>query len=130
MRNILTLIFALIFWPSIALAQLAAGVDYFVQSKPMGSLYYSPPKPVIVSGFSVQAVFTGNPNGILKIQTSNNGVDFSDILAGTYTVTAAGSVMFNIISANFAWFRLAYLPSSGNGTLDGYYYSNDSKGRR
>lgn len=75
--------------------------------------------------YSVQTVYTGTPNGTLKIQGSNDdGVGTNDPkkvdaniqnwtdLGVSDTITAAGSTMFNVENCGYKWVRLVWTDSS------------------
>lgn len=77
-----------------------------------------------IVNYSVQVVYTGTPNGTLKLQGSNDlgakdGLqstvsitNWSDISGASESVTAAGDVIFNIENAGYRWFRLVWTESS------------------
>jgi hypothetical protein len=74
-------------------------------------------------GFSVSAIWTGTPNGTLKLQFANSqntpvSGDWIDITSATKSITgAAGSWYWN--EANFfgKWIRATYTNTSSTGTL-------------
>lgn len=82
-----------------------------------------------VYGYSVQAVFTGSPNGTLKLQCSDDpgsaeraplgsGVtNWTDITGATFSITGAGDATFNVNLAFYKWARLVYTRTSGSGSL-------------
>lgn len=77
-----------------------------------------------IVNFSVQAVYTGSPNGTLKLQGSNDqgakdGLssqvsisNWSDISGASESVTGAGNVLFNVENAGYRWFRLVWTDSA------------------
>lgn len=76
---------------------------------------------------SIQAVFDGAPNGILKLQISNDFAptnptqtitNWSDYTGSQVAVTGSGNWAWNIEPLGFRWLRLAYVPTSGTGTLN------------
>lgn len=85
--------------------------------------------------FSIQAVFTGAPNGTLKIQVSNddvpvgingqdpavNVVNWVDYTGSSQTILAAGNFMYIVAEGGYRWVRLVYTASSGSGTLNVVY---------
>lgn len=97
---------------------IAAGtvMNATINSKPMQLLD--------TIGFSYQIVFTGTPTGSFKLQASvdpvnPNGLNpiaptnWSDIANSTFTVTAAGNVMWDYDQPNFTWVRAVYTDTSG-----------------
>lgn len=82
-------------------------------------------KPILIDqiyGFGFQAIFTGSPSGVLKIQASNDDVYMSDLVVNwtdvadsSATLAAAGDVMYNFNGAFYKWIKLVYIASSGSG---------------
>jgi hypothetical protein len=86
-----------------------------------------------IFGYAVQAVWTGTPNGSLKLQascdapgrdnqTSNGGPDdvtnWTDIAGSTLAITGvAGNYMYNVTDAFYRYFRVVYTNTSGVGSL-------------
>jgi hypothetical protein len=74
-----------------------------------------------VRAFSIQAVFTGAPVGELKLQTSNDGTNWTDLADSISTsvtaISAAGSIMYNVHNHGFTWVRGLYTKTSGTGTM-------------
>lgn len=77
-----------------------------------------------IYGYCIQAVITGTPTGTVKLQASNDPfldifpgneppVHWTDIAGSTFTVSAAGSEMWNVIGAFYNWVRIAYTDTSG-----------------
>ena len=92
-------------------------------------------------GFSIQLVITGTPTGVFKLQCSDdansgaqsplaqnplsNPVNWTDVANSSFTVTAAGNIVWNVTSAMYNWIRVAYTDGSAgastaivNGTLN------------
>lgn len=77
-----------------------------------------------IVNYSIQLVYTGSPNGSLKLQGSNdegaksnnvenvNITNWSDIADTAVSVTAAGSNIYNIQNAGYRWVRLVWTNSS------------------
>jgi hypothetical protein len=69
---------------------------------------------------AVHAVFTGSPTGTIKIQSSIDGVNWTDITGSSRSITAAGDIMWNLNNIGFNYFRLVYIATSGTGTLNAW----------
>jgi len=78
-------------------------------------------------GYSIQAVWTGTPNGTIKLQASsdpinqanqvNSPINWTDIANSAQVITAAGNFMWNITSTSYNYVQLVYLDaSSGSST--------------
>lgn len=82
-------------------------------------------------GCAIQAVWTGTPNGTIKLQASCD-LPVNNIGQGSQTVTnwtdiantpqviagSSGNFMWNITSAMYRYVRLTYTNTSGSGTLN------------
>lgn len=85
---------------------------------------------------SIQAVFTGSPVGILKLQVSNeilppaasnsnpissnpaaNVVNWTDVTASMVAVASDGNFVWDLPQMGFKWIRLVYTHTSGSGSL-------------
>lgn len=66
---------------------------------------------------AVQAVYSGSPNGTLKLQCSNDNSNWSDISGASSSVSSAGNTVFNLTDAGYAFIRLIYTFVSGSGSL-------------
>jgi hypothetical protein len=83
-----------------------------------------------IYGYSFQAVFTGLPNGIFKLQCSNDNVklpvevsQWSDVGSTSQAISAAGDLFYNIDAAHYKWVRIVYTRSSGSGSCDVVYFA-------
>ena len=83
-----------------------------------------------IYGYSFQAVFTGTPNGVFKLQCSNDDVKssssvvgWSDVGSSSQAISAAGDLFYNIDAAHYKWVRIVYTRSSGSGSCDVVYFA-------
>lgn len=76
----------------------------------------------LFNNYSIQAIFTGSPNGSLKLQISNDIADsptnWSDYTGSSTTVTTSGDFVWKVSSAGERYVRVVYTFSSGSGTLN------------
>jgi len=72
----------------------------------------------ITDGYSISAIWTGSPSGIMKIQVSRDNVTFYDYPGSQISVSGAGDQMWEITTANYSQVQLVYIASSGSGTLN------------
>lgn len=82
-------------------------------------------------GVSIQAIITGSPIGILRLQGSNDYgsrnssipdqgqgvVNWSDIANSDTPVAGAGSASWNFQGSFYKWIRLIYVATSGTGNI-------------
>lgn len=84
--------------------------------------------------YSIQIFFTGTPGGNFKLQASNDPAaqaistgnftsvitvptNWSDVVSSTFTVSAAGNVMWTVADPGYNWVRVVYTDtSSGSST--------------
>jgi hypothetical protein len=66
----------------------------------------------------IQAVFTGSPSGTLKLQISNDNINWSDYTGSSSTVSGAGNFAWIITDIGYPWIRVTYNPGSGSGSLN------------
>jgi hypothetical protein len=82
-----------------------------------------------IYNFSIQIVFTGTPTGSFKLQGSNDSyaipantnpnlpVNWTDVANSSFTVSAAGNVMWDYGMCGFDYVRVVYTDtSSGSST--------------
>lgn len=76
------------------------------------------------SSYSFHAVYSGSPNGTLKIQISNDMVSdagsvttWTDYTGSSTAISAAGDTMFKIDRGGERWARHVFTFSSGTGSL-------------
>lgn len=90
---------------------------------------YSPLKSIYT--YAMAAIISGTPNGTLKLQASNDPetndtqynstnlppaqgpVNWVDILDSTFTVSAAGEVMWNVDAVGYNYVRVVFTDASG-----------------
>jgi hypothetical protein len=84
-----------------------------------------------VTNYALQAVFTGAPVGILKIQIScdignpnasgpymdDNIVNWIDLPGASSSISGAGQVLLSLVDAGYSWVRVVYTPTSGTGNI-------------
>lgn len=87
-----------------------------------------------IYGFAIQAIWTGTPNGTIKLQASsdapsretqqsNGGPDtvtnWTDVANSSVSITgSAGNYMWNFNGAFYRYVRVVYVNSSSTGTLN------------
>lgn len=73
-----------------------------------------------IFGYSIQANYSGVPAGSLKLEASNDNVNWTDIPGTAFTVAGPGSFLWNVSSSNYLYVRLVWTASGGStGTLTG-----------
>ena len=73
----------------------------------------------ITNGYAIQAIWTGSPEGNLKLQISNDEINWTDIGESVVaTGGTAGSTMWLEPSAMYDKVRVVYEATSGSGTLN------------
>lgn len=72
----------------------------------------------LVTGFSIQSVFSGAPVGNLKLQVSNDGTNFYDYPGSSANISSAGTIIWNVGDVYFQWVKVVYTRTSGTGTLN------------
>jgi hypothetical protein len=89
-------------------------------------------QPILLAnyqGASLQAVWTGTPTGTLKLQCCNDipavtdttdpsTWNWTDVANSSQSLTgSAGNFVWNVFDVYYRWLRVAYVFSSGTGTL-------------
>lgn len=87
----------------------------------MGSDFFSLPGNVTnVPGYSIQAIWTdgSTPVGIMSVQASNDGVNWSDIPLSSLDVSGnSDNNLYNVSKlVNYNYARVKYVYTSGNAT--------------
>lgn len=88
------------------------------------SFYSSPQELVQIFVYSIQAVISGTPTGSVYLQASadpltNNQppgptpTNWTTVANSSFTVAAAGTVMWNVTDVGYNWVRVGYTDSSG-----------------
>jgi hypothetical protein len=72
-----------------------------------------------VFAVSAQALVTGgaSPTGILKLQASNDGINYTDVPSATVSISADGSYLIPVVNVAYEFIRAVYSFTSGTGTL-------------
>ena len=66
----------------------------------------------------VQSVYTGAPNGSLKLQVTCDGTNWTDLSSpAAVSIAAAGSCIFQLSNIGYTGLRAVYTKSSGTGSL-------------
>lgn len=88
------------------------------------SLTFGPQNLSQIYGYSIQAIYTtGAPAGTLKLQASNDGINFCDIPGTPFAVTGTGSFLWNVSSSNYLYVQMVWTPSGGSsGTMQSLAY--------
>jgi hypothetical protein len=80
-----------------------------------------------IVNYAAQITFTGTPTGSLKLQVScdignpnapfphsdDSVINWVDLAGTTVAISAAGSVLLNIVDAGYSWVRVVYTHTSG-----------------
>lgn len=77
-------------------------------------------------GYSCQAVWTGTPNGAIKLQASDDiassaaaVTNWTDVANSSVSISgAAGNTMWSGDPVDFRWLRVTYTNTSSTGTLN------------
>ncbi len=99
-------------------------------SDDMSGVLTSEPIPLFnIYGFSVQLIYTGSPDGEMKLQASDDDSfenqantdpsNWTDLSGTVIAIAAAGSYIYNYSLVPFNWVRVVWTPSSGSGSLSG-----------
>lgn len=85
-----------------------------------------------ISQYSIQLVFTGTPDGVFKLQCSNDQghpnaqskaeqsadvVNWTDIAGSSQIVTDAGDLTYNSENVGYLWVRVVWVYNASTGTL-------------
>lgn len=70
-----------------------------------------------LSSVSIQCVFTGAPSGTIKLQFSVDATTWTDDADSSYTIAAAGDLMYLVNKMPAQYVRSVYTKSGGTGSL-------------
>lgn len=101
--------------------------ELIVKNAVMNANINSPAVPLVnIFGYAIQAVYTGTPNGVLKLQASADSFPYAqvspqpptpqnwtDITGTSQTISSSGIFMWNIDGAYYNYVRLVFTDSSG-----------------
>jgi hypothetical protein len=74
------------------------------------------------SGFSIDSVFTGSPDGTMYIAVSIDNVEWRMLPDSSTSITEAGDVLYNVNDAKYLWARLHFVANFGSvGVLNSTY---------
>lgn len=83
-----------------------------------------------IFGFAMQAVYSGAPDGVLKIQVScditnyaDQIVNWDDLASSSVTITSDGITTYNVDAQYYKWVKIVYIFSTGTGVLNVTYNS-------
>lgn len=98
---------------------LKFGIFQSISAPALVGQSYIPLKLQEYYGYSIQANYlTGSPTGTLKVQASNDGINFCDIPGTPFVVTGTGSFLWNFTWANYLYSQLVWTHTGGSsGTL-------------
>jgi len=71
---------------------------------------------------AIQAVYSGGPEGILKVQYSLDKINWSDLPNSSEGVNGAGNSIWDISQLSVLYARLVYTRSAGTGVLTAKAY--------
>lgn len=78
-----------------------------------------PMRPGRWGGMSIQMYWTGTPNGLIRVEYSNDSETWSIVSGTTVTVNSPGDTMWILPDAIVGYVCIRYLFTSGTGTLTG-----------
>jgi len=77
-----------------------------------------------VISFCFQAIWSGSPEGVVVLEASINGTDFTEIDECRYTIeTSPDTYMVNVEKHAYTFVRFKFTKTSGSGTLNVYFNS-------
>lgn len=74
-----------------------------------------------MDNISVEAIYTGSPNGTLTLQGSNSKENWASVnTSENIAISSASNDIMVFANYAFKWARVVYTASSGSGTLNCY----------
>lgn len=102
-----------------------ASSDVMVNAQSMGASFNGTAKQLVVTGFSIQSVYSGTPSGTLKLQGSNDGTNYDDVPSASSALTgSAGSSLWNLSNIYFKYIRVVWTRTGGTGSVTSSYFDN------
>ena len=84
----------------------------------MSGTITSPSQALNISfGYSIQAIYSGSPSGIIKLRVCNDNYNFVDLADSSITISSSGSWVWNVPEAMYLYTRVVYTPTTGSGSL-------------
>ena len=67
-------------------------------------------------------------SALLKLQSSNDGINFIDLPTCQATIASSGTSIFNVVEPAYRYLRFAFIPGDGSISLDVILNGHDSAG--
>lgn len=90
-----------------------------------------------VADYSIQLIFTGTPQGVFRLQCSNDketnvetaaGVaNWTHVAGSTQSIDEAGDHTWSVSDAGYRWVRVQWIPMTGTGTLTAARFNSKGK---
>lgn len=85
-----------------------AGADYTSTQMDLGDIL----------NLSIQVTFSSATlNGSLKLQSSNDNTNYTDVTGSTQAIVSGASHMWSVVNATYRYIRVVWTWTSGTGTL-------------
>lgn len=79
--------------------------------------------------YAMQAIYSGNTNGVLSLLSSNDGVNFDTIVGSSAAISgSSGSYLWNVLSANYLYVQGQFLASTASASTGTLRFIINSKG--
>lgn len=106
----------------------------FIVNTSLGASFSSEPLRVSrASGFNIQLIFSGTPNGVFKLQASHDltntpseVTNWDDIPDSEQVVIEAGSHTW-IIDDRYKWIRVRFIRAMGDGLCNGNLFAVEER---
>lgn len=69
-----------------------------------------------IFSYSIQAVYTGAPDGTIKLQASNDNSNWVDVTSSSVALTSSGNGIWNVSGSNYQYVRVKYTDGGVGGT--------------